>query len=292
MILAINFCIIGMIFFIIRFFSIEDFLKLSPELKEEIKKASLQREGLIREPLLITRPLLPLNRIILSRLGRKKMLDLLSLAEIRLSAEDYLGIKELITAAIVIIMYAVTRRFEPLWFFIGFFIGFVFPDIFVKKKIAKRRAEIVKQLPDAVDLLNLCVGSGLDFMLGMHWVVERSKPSALMREFAIINHNIRMGKARQQALRDMAKRLRIQEVNSFTNALIHADRMGTPITEVLSNLSEEARRQRFQRGRRQALKAPIKMLFPLVFCILPVVGIIIGGPIILQFLQGGLPGFK
>jgi len=85
----------------------------------------------------------------------------------------------------------------------------------------------------------------------------------------------------------MARRIDMPEVSSFVRTLVQADRMGTGIEEALRMQSEEALVMRFQKGEREALKAPIKMLFPLLVFILPVVLIIVGGPIILQFLQGG-----
>ena len=93
-----------------------------------------------------------------------------------------------------------------------------------------------------------------------------------------------------QALKDMARRLDIPEVSSFVQALVQAERMGTPVSETFGIISEDTRLQRFRRGERIALQAPIKILFPLIFCILPVIGIIVGGPVILQFLQGGVFG--
>ncbi len=86
----------------------------------------------------------------------------------------------------------------------------------------------------------------------------------------------------------MAHRLNIPEVSSFVQALAQAERMGTPVSETFAIISEDTRLQRFRRGERYALQAPIKILIPLIFCILPVIGIVIGGPIFLQFMQGGV----
>jgi len=82
--------------------------------------------------------------------------------------------------------------------------------------------------------------------------------------------------------------LNVPEVSSFVQTLVQAERMGTPVSEAFTILSEDARLQRFHRGERIALQAPIKILIPLIFCILPVIGIVVGGPIFLQFMQGGV----
>ena len=125
-------------------------------------------------------------------------------------------------------------------------------------------------------------------MQGVEWAIQRAKPSPLVKELSIVINEIKVGKSRQEALKSMSRRLNLPEVFSFVNTLVAADRMGTPVYDVLNSLGEETRRQRFQRGERLALQAPIKMLFPLIFFILPVVAIIVGGPILLQFLKGGL----
>jgi tight adherence protein C len=86
----------------------------------------------------------------------------------------------------------------------------------------------------------------------------------------------------------MSRRLDIPEISSFVQTIIQAERMGTPVAEAFTILSEDTRMQRFHRGERIALQAPIKILIPLIFFIMPVIGIVIGGPILLQFMAGGL----
>jgi len=142
-----------------------------------------------------------------------------------------------------------------------------------------------------LNLISLCVGAGLDLILSLNWIIERSPVSSpLLDEFAVVLHEINVGQPRRQALRNMAKRLDIPEISSFVRIVVQAEKMGTPIGEALAMYAEEVREMRFERAERQALKAPIKMLFPLVFFILPVVGIIVGGPILIRFMKTGLSG--
>ncbi len=268
------------------FFVLRRPMQLSPELKPQAPKLS-PKDEFIKVPLFFTRPLFPLNRIILSKLRRQAVMDKLSSAEINLLPEDYLGIKELLMLGLFLGVYLTLKRFEPLWGLIIFGIGFLLPDIYLKIRIQKRNRIIIKVLPDVIDLLTLCVGGGLDFMQGLDWVLQRSKPSPLIKELSMVTQEIKVGKSRQEALKAMSRRLNITEVFSLVNTLVSADRMGTPVYDVLNALGEETRRQRFQRGERLALQAPIKMLFPLIFFIMPVVAIIVGGPILIQFMQGG-----
>ena len=167
-------------------------------------------------------------------------------------------------------------------------IGFFIPQIWLNNQIKKRQHNIRKDLPNIIDLLNLCVGGGLDFMLAVNRVVRDLKPCDLTRELAEVYRETQMGKSRRDALKNFAWRLDMPEVHSFVRTLVQADRMGSPMAEALNMQSEEIRVRRFQYGEEMALKAPIKLLFPLFAFILPVVLIIVGGPIMLQFVRGGM----
>lgn len=163
--------------------------------------------------------------------------------------------------------------------------GYFLPDIWLNKKIRRRQHNIRKDLPNIIDLLNLCVSGGLDFMLAVNRAVKDLKPCDLTMELAEVYRETQMGKSKREALKNFAGRIDIPEVHSFVRTLVQADRMGTPIAEALKLQSEEIRVKRFQRGEAMALKAPIKLLFPLFAFILPVVLIMVAGPIILQFAK-------
>jgi tight adherence protein C len=124
-------------------------------------------------------------------------------------------------------------------------------------------------------------------MLAMDRVVKDFKKCPLTEELSIAWQEIQMGRTRQEALKSLATRVGVAEISSFSRTLIQADRMGSPIGEALKILSDEIRTRRFLRGEALALQAPIKLLFPLLFFILPVVLIIVGAPVILQFLKSG-----
>ncbi len=176
---------------------------------------------------------------------------------------------------------------EKLSFFIILLVvGFFFPDHWLLGKIKKRKRQIGKDLPVIIDLLKLCVGAGMDFMLAVQRVIRDFRPSPLVTELKLVWQETQMGKSRRDALKNFSQRVDMPEVYSFVRTLIQAGRMGTPISEALEIQSEEIRFKRFQTGEELALKAPIKLLFPLVGFILPVVLIIVGGPILLQFVRG------
>lgn len=183
------------------------------------------------------------------------------------------------------------NKFDPLTLSAPVVFGYLIPDMLINVKIAKRRQSIVFVLPETVDLLGLCVEGGLDFTASLKWLVEKTPHNYLIEELTFLLEEIKLGKARAQALKDMAKRLNIQEITSFVQTLVQAERMGTSVSRAFRVISEDTRQLRFQRGERMALKAPLKILIPLIFFILPVIAIIIGGPLFLQFMQsGGLKG--
>lgn len=167
-------------------------------------------------------------------------------------------------------------------------VGYFLPDMWLNKKIKRRQHNIRKDLPNIIDLLNLCVSGGLDFMLAVNRAIKDLKPCDLTMELDEVYRETQMGKSRREALKNFAWRIDIPEVHSFVRTLVQADRMGTPIEEALKLQSEEIRVNRFQRGEAMALKAPIKLLFPLFAFILPVVLILVAGPIILQFAKSNI----
>jgi len=167
-------------------------------------------------------------------------------------------------------------------------IGFFLPDFILGNKIRTKKYAITKVFPETLDLLDLCIGAGLDFTSAIQWVMEKTEINPFIEQLGVVLKEIRVGKNRSQALKEMAERLRLSEVSSFVRTAIQAERMGTSIEEALRNLSGDTREMRFQIGERYAIKASLKILFPLLFCILPVILIVVAGPIIIKFTQGGL----
>lgn len=220
-----------------------------------------------------------------------KIKQRLDVSRIKLSPSQFFNLKVLIMAFMAGASYFILNRFEPAVFLISSVIGFLLPDLWIMKKINQRKREIVRVLPETVDLLSLCVEAGLDFIASVKWIIEKKLfINQMFEELAFVTEEVSWGKSRLQALKDMSIRLNIPSVSSFVHTLIQAERMGTPVVEALSILSDDLRLQRFRQGERLALQGPIKILIPLVFCILPVIAIVVAGPIFLQFMQGNIFG--
>jgi len=280
--------IAGFVIIAFSFHKEEKYAQLPPEFRKEVQMNSLDLALRKKKPIPFVQLLLPLNARILDQTGRKRLRTKLWAADMNISPEEYLGIKEILTVVFIAAGFFLFEFKGVLALLMSGVAGFLAPTFLLKSRASKRRKEVIRALPEAIDLLVLCVEGGLDFMIGLRWVVERSPRNALINEFLFVLHEVKIGRTREKALKDMASRMGIPEVTSFVNALTHAEKMGTPILEVLDVLSDEARRQRFQKGERRALQAPVKMLLPLVIFILPVVAIIVAGPILIQFIQGGI----
>jgi len=234
----------------------------------------------------IVRIVAQINRPLAVGPVRQRMIKDLSMAQLGLIPEELFLIKE---AAIIFILALTYPIVQPdiiiFWILMSFAFGYYIPEMWLRGKIKKIKGTIVKDLPDAIDLLGLCVNAGLDFMLALKWVIEKSPPSVFINELNIVMQEINVGKTRRDALKDLATKFDLPDLSTFSRTLIQADKMGTSVSEALNILSEDMRLARFRRGEQMALKAPLKMLVPLLFCIFPVVGLLVAAPIMLDFMQ-------
>jgi len=231
----------------------------------------------------------PFSRKLLDKSGMYNRLRYqLEVAHLNFSVVEFFNIQILSIIAFVVVAFLMLGK-AYLWALpIAALLGYIVPAVWLRRKVNARKYAIVRVLPETVDLLGLCVEAGLDFTMAVKWVIEKTSGNPMIDELRFVLEEIKWGKMRSQALKDMSRRLNIPEISSFTQTLIQAERMGTPVAEAFMILSEDTRLQRFHRGERFAMQAPIKILIPLIFCILPVIAIVVGGPILLQFMQNKL----
>ena len=169
---------------------------------------------------------------------------------------------------------------------IGGIIGYILPGVWLGSKIKQRQDEIIKSLPDALDLLVICVEAGLGFEGAMAKVAEKWD-NELSKGFARALQEVRLGKLRNDALREMEQTMGVPEMTSFVAAIIQATQFGVSIAKVLRIQSEQMRIKRRQRAEQKAQQAPIKMLFPMVFLIFPSLFIVLLGPAVLLLMDSG-----
>jgi len=162
---------------------------------------------------------------------------------------------------------------------IGIFtiLGFYLPELLIRSRITKRQKEVNRAMPDALDLLTVCVEAGLGFDGAMAKVYEKWE-NELSRAFGRVLREIQLGKLRREALRDMAERVGIPEMTSFVAAIIQSEQLGVSMARVLRIQSEQMRMKRRQAAEEEAHKAPVKMLFPMALLIFPSIMIILLGP--------------
>ena len=172
---------------------------------------------------------------------------------------------------------------------VGLGFGLVLPDFWLKQRIQVRETAMRKALPSFLDLLTVSVEAGLGFDAALARVTTRES-GPLAEEFQRVLQEIRMGKPRRDALKDLGGRTEVKELSGFVAALVQADQLGVSIGNVLRVQAQQMRRSRRQRAEEAAMKAPIKMLFPLVFFIFPSLFIVLLGPAIIQMVEtfGGM----
>jgi tight adherence protein C len=158
--------------------------------------------------------------------------------------------------------------------------GYLFPDLWLRQKVGQRQKEIRLALPNALDLLTISVEAGLGFDAALVRVTEKYK-NGLSEEFTQVLNEVRLGRPRLEALDDMGRRVGVEELHSFIQALIQSEQLGVGIAKVLRIQSEEMRRKRRQRAEEQAAQASLKMLFPMILFIFPTIFIVLMGPAVL-----------
>ncbi len=214
-----------------------------------------------------------------------------------LRVADWMGIKAIAAIVFAILFFLVFTFLLGTGFLIGIAlgavglaVGYIAPEFWLGRRVRARQKSIILQIPDALDLLTISVRAGLGFDAALGKVVEKMQ-GALVDEFRRALAEVRVGKARRDALRDIVPRTEVPALTNFIGAIIQAEQLGVSISKVLQVQSEQLRIERRQRAEEQAAKAPIKMLFPLVGCIFPSLFIVILGPAIILIIKNlGGPG--
>src|SRR4030043_1032308 len=165
-------------------------------------------------------------------------------------------------------------------------LGFYLPDLLLQSRIDRRQKEVLKAMPDGLDLLTICVEAGLGFDAAMSKLYEKWD-NELGRSFGRVVREIQLGKLRREALRDMADRLGVREMSSFVAAVIQREQLGVSMAQVLRIQADQMRIRRRQLAEEEAHKAPIKMLLPMAIFIFPALCIVLMTPAILILIQQG-----
>ena len=207
-----------------------------------------------------------------------------------LTPEEFAGLQEVSAFGFLLfaMFLSITVQVGLLWWPPLVALGVLYPWIWLRDLVNRRLHDITRALPYNLDLLTLSVEAGLDFAAAIGKVVEKGRKGPLVDEFAITLKTLKMGKTREDALKAMAERVNLPALNSFVNALVQADKMGTSLGKILRIQSTQMRVERTQRAEKLANEAPVKLLFPLILFIFPTVFMILFGPIIYQMMSGAM----
>lgn len=167
---------------------------------------------------------------------------------------------------------------------IGAWAGYIAPDYVLSSRARRRRNEIRKALPDTVDLLTIMIEAGLGFDAAIAQVTVRV-PGELSLELGRMLREVQLGVPRMTAMKNMARRVEVEEFDSFVTSMIQAETFGVSVSKVLRGQSDDQRSKRRQRAERQAQQLPVKLVFPLIFCIMPAVFVVTLGPAVIRIMQ-------
>jgi Flp pilus assembly protein TadB len=171
------------------------------------------------------------------------------------------------------------------WIAAGAALGFFAPDLLVMHLAQERQEEIRRNLPDVMDTLVVSVEAGLGFEAAVAQVVRNGR-GPMIGEFARVLHEMQIGRPRVDAVRDLAARTNVPELRAFASAIVQATTLGVPLGKVLRQQSAELRLRRRQRAEELAQRVPVKILFPMVFCIFPALFVVVIGPGVIRILEG------
>lgn len=219
--------------------------------------------------------------------AREKLLQ----ANRRMPAQVFVAIRVLGGVAgflLVVVMLGAFHGFHNLravvFLVVGAFAGWELPDFWLSTQVTKRQNLFRRALPDVVDLISVSMEAGLGFDAAVQKVTEKYT-GPVADEFATYLKESRLGRTRVQALQDMIRRMPIEELEMIVTAVIHADQAGIGLSRVFHIQSQQMRVRRRQKAEEMAMKAPTKMLFPLIFFIFPTLFIILFGPLALNVMQ-------
>jgi tight adherence protein C len=209
-----------------------------------------------------------------------------------LGASDFIAVRYVTTGLLCSMGIGVglllgSRLFIAVGAAVGAIAGLYIPTLWLRFKVKSRRSEIQAVLPDVIDVLVVCGEAGLTFESAMEKVGQKyDHPVA--EEFVRVLHEVRLGKPRLEALNDMAQRCGVEELNSFVQAVIQSEQLGSGLVKVLGIQADEIRQRRLMTAQERGARASLKMLIPMVGCIFPTLWVILLGPALILLLHSGV----
>jgi len=204
-----------------------------------------------------------------------------------MTPEQFVGLRvvsAILWSLIVIILMLLLENFSWTYLFLGTVLGFYLPSLKLNDKKKTREKAIVKALPVYLDYLTMAVQAGMNLSGAIQQAVDKGPDGPLKVEFSKVIRDVRAGMSRVDAIRSMADRLDIREINAFSTTIIQAEKTGASIGSTLKIQADQRRVERFQRAEKLAMEAPVKLIFPLVAFIFPMTFMILAFPIVMKFM--------
>lgn len=209
----------------------------------------------------------------------------------KISLEMMLGLKVVLGIAFFILSYTFSGSLDTLFRIsivgLAAVLGFYLPEIHVGRKAEERQAQIQSDLPDVLDQLTVIVEAGLGFDSAVGRLVETGE-GPLVDEFGRVLRGIRLGQTRAEALEGLAQRTDVAEVRQFVAAIKQTEQIGVPIARILRTQSHHMRELKRLAAEERAMKLPVKLVLPMVLCMLPALFVVLIGPVVLRIMNGGL----
>ncbi|KJS00130.1 MAG: secretion system protein F [Desulfobulbaceae bacterium BRH_c16a] len=206
-------------------------------------------------------------------------------------AEEFIALRIVASFSILVIGYillTMIHEWNPAFFAILPLLGYFYPDIWLRD-IRKRQVDgVLRTLPSYLDFISMAVEAGLNFSGALELARKKAPAGPLANEFGVVQRDLRAGVSRANALKRLAERINIQEMTSFVNSVIQAEKMGSSLAQVLKIQAEQRRTERFQRAEKKAMEAPVKLIGPLILFVFPTTFIVLAFPIVMKFMQEGL----
>lgn len=246
------------------------------------------------------RPIWPLVRIVAFHITGRLPYTLLRLEEKRLQKNgvSYRMITEEFEALRLIfalfalllgwLLLPVIEFWHPLLFIILPLLGFFYPDIWIRDTRKRQVDEILRTLPAFLDFITMGMEAGQNFSSALELAMDKGPGGPLANEFGIVLRDIHSGLTRAQALRRMARRLGLMEMNSFVSSVVQAEKMGASLAATLRAQAQQRRVERFQRAEKKAMEAPVKLVGPLMLFIFPTTFLVLAFPLLMKVIHGGL----
>jgi len=230
---------------------------------------------------------LPIARMDFLASSRRQCNDLIFMAgyDQAVNAEQFVALRILMTIFGLGFMALMLAGQQQAIGLLVLFLLVMYPMTWLRGVVRRRHLEILKALPNVLDLLTLSVEAGKDFLTALRDIISRRKMDSLGEELSRALQEIQLGKQRQKALKEMVERVQQPELSSVVNAIIQADELGVSIGQLLRIQGDQLRNKRFARAEKLANEAPVKILFPVIIFIFPAVIIILMAPIIMQALK-------